>query len=115
MRQALVTYKKQEAGLLIQLDDGAFVFRYHDAWFDSSDKPAISLTLPKSQQEYQSEYLFPFFFNMLPEGSNKLTVCYELRIDHEDHFGRRHLTIPQSFRSTLGIPLRKRRFGQSLA
>ena len=87
MRKALVTYKNLEAGILTQLDDGTFVFRYQDAWFDSSDKTAISLTLPKSQQEYRSKYLFPFFFNMLPEGSNKLTVCYELRIDEEDHFG----------------------------
>jgi serine/threonine-protein kinase HipA len=87
MRQALVTYKNEEAGVLTQEDDGIFIFRYQDVWFDSSDKPAISLTLPKSQQEYRSDYLFPFFFNMLPEGSNKLAVCYAMRIDEEDHFG----------------------------
>jgi HipA-like protein len=98
MRQADVLYKNKSAGLLTQLDNGSFVFRYHDHWFIDASKPAISLTLPKSQQEYTSDYLFPFFYNMLPEGSNKQTVCFELRIDTKDHFGillttARHDTI----------------------
>ncbi|MEX0812692.1 MAG: HipA N-terminal domain-containing protein [Chitinophagales bacterium] len=87
MRQARVIYKNEEAGLLKQLDDGSFVFRYHENWFNAANKPAISLTLPKNQQEYHSEHLFPFFFNMLPEGSNKQTVCFSKRIDKNDHFG----------------------------
>jgi len=47
----------------------------------------ISLTLPKTQQEYHSKYLFAFFFNMLPEGSNKQVVCSHMRIDSDDYFG----------------------------
>lgn len=87
MRQAKIIYKNQEAGLLTQLDNGDFVFRYHDTWFDATDKPAVSLTLPKVQQEYRGKHLFPFFYNMLPEGSNKQVVCQAKRIDPEDHFG----------------------------
>lgn len=87
MRQAEVFYKKEAAGLLTQLDSGSFVFRYHNQWFQDNTKPAISLTLPKNQQEYESEYLFPFFYNMLPEGSNKQNICFELRIDPKDDFG----------------------------
>ena len=87
MRQAVVTYKNEEAGLLTQLDDGSFVFRYHDLWFNASDKPAISLTFPKNKQEYKAEHLFSFFFNMLPEGTNKQIVCHAMRIDKTDHFG----------------------------
>ena len=87
MRQAHVLYKQEIAGLLTQLDNGNFLFKYHDAWFNDTNKPAISLTLPKKQQEYQSQYLFPFFYNMLPEGSNKETVCFENRIDSKDFFG----------------------------
>lgn len=87
MRQAQVLYKKEAAGVLTQLDDGSFIFTYHDQWFNDTHKPAISLTLPKTQQEYKSKHLFPFFYNMLPEGSNKQTVCFENRIDAKDHFG----------------------------
>ena len=87
MRQAEILYKKESAGLLTQLNNGSFVFKYHSLWFNDTSKPAISLTLPKTQQEYQSQYLFPFFYNMLPEGSNKQTVCFENRIDIKDEFG----------------------------
>lgn len=86
MRQAEVYYKGEAAGLLTQLDDGSFTYRYHDEWMSDSGKPAISLTLPKTKQEYQANYLFPFFYNMLPEGTNKQVVCKHMRIDKDDYF-----------------------------
>ena len=87
MRKAKVLYKNEEAGILTQHDDGSFSFRYHDDWSDNNSKQSISLTLPKTEKEFHSEYLFPFFYNMLPEGSNKQVVCKLNRIDREDHFG----------------------------
>jgi len=87
MRQAKILYKNIEAGLLIQHDNGSFTFRYNDTWMNDSNKPSISLTLPKLKQEYHSEFLFPFFYNMLPEGSNKQVVCKYNRIDKSDYFG----------------------------
>lgn len=87
MRHAKVIYKDEEAGSLKQLDSGSFVFRYNDLWFNAQDKPPISLTFPKHNQEYESDYLFPFFYNMLPEGTNKDVVCQNLRIDKTDYFG----------------------------
>ena len=75
MRQAKVLYKEEEAGVLTQHDDGTFSFRYHTSWYKANAKPAISLTLRKTKQEYHSDFLFPFFCNMLPEGSNKQVVC----------------------------------------
>ena len=87
MRQAKILYKNLEAGLLTQHDDGSFTFRYNDLWMNDVRKPSISLTLPKQQQEYHSNTLFPFFYNMLPEGSNKQWVCTQHRIDMSDDFG----------------------------
>jgi HipA-like protein len=87
MRRAKVLYKNEHAGTLSQLDDGSFEFAYLDVWVLNPAKPAVSLTLPKTMEPYRSSYLFPFFFNMLPEGSNKQTVCYHLRIDQDDDFG----------------------------
>ncbi|GAB1417194.1 hypothetical protein MASR2M117_26000 [Paludibacter sp.] len=58
-----------------------------DTWLSDVSKPAISLTLPKSEQPFHSDFLFPFFFNMLPEGSNKQVACKLNRIDDEDYFG----------------------------
>lgn len=87
MRKGKVLYKGEEAALLTQHNDGTFTFRYTDAWMADQSKPAISLTLPKTKQEYESPYLFPFFYHMLPEGSNKHVVCRSMRIDEQDDFG----------------------------
>lgn len=87
MRKAKVLFKNEEAGILTQNDDGSFSFRYHDDWIVNNSKQSISLTLPKTGKEFHSQYLFPFFYNMLPEGSNKEVVCKLNRIDREDHFG----------------------------
>jgi len=87
MRQAYIYYKDEEAGILSQNDDGTFLFRYHDSWLSNSNKPSISLTLQKTKQEYHSKNMFPFFYNMLPEGSNKQIVCKYNRIDRSDYFG----------------------------
>jgi HipA-like protein len=87
MRKAQVLFKGEEAGVLTQQDSGAFVFQYNLSWVEGTRKPAISLTLPKKTSAYHSRSLFPFFFNMLPEGSNKQAVCKLNRIDQGDDFG----------------------------
>jgi len=86
MRKARVLYKNEFAGTITQLDDGSFEFMYDNQWVNSA-KPAVSLTLPVSTKVYRSLYLFPFFYNLLPEGTNKQSVCFQLRIDETDHFG----------------------------
>jgi serine/threonine-protein kinase HipA len=87
MRQAQVLYKNEAAGLLIQLDNGSFSFKYNETWLANNSKPAISLTIPKRKKAYTAPFLFPFFFNMLPEGNNKENICQSLRIDEDDYFG----------------------------
>lgn len=87
MRKAAIFRNKAHAGVLIEQDRRHYVFRYNDDWFRDTQKPAISLTLPKTQQEYHSDYLFPFFFNMLSEGVNKQLQCRQLQIDENDNFG----------------------------
>jgi serine/threonine-protein kinase HipA len=87
MREAKVLFKDEEAGILTQHDNGSFTFCYLDEWLNEKDKPNISLTLTKGEQPFHSEFLFPFFYNMLPEGSNKQVVCKLNRIDKEDYFG----------------------------
>ncbi len=87
MRKAKILYKDEEAGILTQYDDGSFTFCYNDIWMGDNNKPGISLTFPKNRKEFRSEFLFPFFYNMLPEGSNKQVVCKLNRIDQTDYFG----------------------------
>ena len=87
MRSAKVLFKNEQAGTLTQHDDGSFTFQYDRNWFEDANKPAISLTLPKNHHTYHSVYLMPFFYNMLPEGSNKQVVCKLNRLDRNDYFG----------------------------
>ncbi len=87
MRTGSVLYKNELAGELIQFDDGSFIFRYDERWLNDSSKPSISLTLPKPKMEFQSSTLFPFFFNLIPEGVNKRLICNKKRIDFDDYFG----------------------------
>ncbi len=75
------------AGTLTEENRRHYVFRYDDNYFNDTDKPAISLTLPKTQKEYNSEFLFPFFFNLLSEGVNRKLQSSLLKIDEEDSFG----------------------------
>ncbi len=75
------------AGVLTEEDRHQYLFRYDDTYFIDLNRPAVSLTLPKTKKEFRSEFLFPFFFNMLSEGANKKLQSTQLQIDEEDSFG----------------------------
>lgn len=98
MRKAKVYMKNREAGILEEIK-GGYVFEYNDQYYNDASLPEISLTLPKSQKKFNSEYLFPFFFSFLSEGENKSAQCRLLKIDEEDYFG---LLLATANNDTLG-------------
>lgn len=69
MRQGMVYMNGIPAGVLTEVSPTEYLFRYEDAYYADAAMPAVSLTLPKTQQEYWSPYLFSFFSNMLSEGT----------------------------------------------
>jgi serine/threonine-protein kinase HipA len=87
MRQAEVYRDGVLAGTLIEKNRNSFVFRYNEAYFADKDKPAVSLTLPKTDKEFRSKFLFPVFSNILSEGANRKLQGRLLKIDEEDDFG----------------------------
>lgn len=87
VRRVEVYRNNSLAGILTEEDNRHYTFRYDENYFTDQSKPAISLTLPKTQQEYTSAHLFPFFYNMLSEGVNRKLQSHVLKIDEEDHFG----------------------------
>ncbi len=105
MRAAKVFRNGIFAGVLTEENHKSFSFRYDDAYFTDSSKPAISLTMPKTQQECRSEFLFPFFSNMIAEGENKKVQSRMLKIDEKDQFG---LLLSTATADTIGnITVRK--------
>lgn len=75
-------------GILEKTNQGEYAFFYDKSYFNNPETSAISLTLPKTNQEYRSTKLFPFFFGLLSEGVNMQTQCKLLKIDENDHFSR---------------------------
>lgn len=87
MRKLYVYFNDTKAGLLTEYNPGkGYSFLYDESYL-SSALPPVSVTLPKREEKYESEFLFPFFTNMLPEGANRRIICRSLRIDEQDFFG----------------------------
>ena len=87
MKRGTVYYRNIPAGELVKDDEG-YLFRYDPTYYVDASMPDISATLPKTQREYRSKALFPFFFGLLAEGAQKDRQCLELHIDENDHFTR---------------------------
>ena len=87
MRQLNVFVNNKKAGLLTEDAPGKGYTFVYDSDYLNSDGPAVSVTLPKRTEPYKSEYLFPFFANIIPEGANRRVICRALRIDEKDLFG----------------------------
>ena len=75
MRQLDVYNNDVKAGRVMELAPGkGYVFKY-DADYLATDNPPISVTLPKREAPYESEYLFPFFTNLLQIINQLLSFC----------------------------------------
>jgi len=99
MKQGIVYNNDIVAGIISQLNDGTFKFEYDINYYNNPYFPAISLNLPKNQQVYLSDTLFPFFYNLLSEGSNKKTQNQYLKIDERDYF---ELLLKTAHSETIG-------------
>ena len=86
MRKANVYVKGVMAGVL-QEDTSGYLFVYDDRYMSDDSCRSISLTLPKDVKEHRATTLFPFFFNMLSEGSNRSVLLRTLKLDERDYFG----------------------------
>lgn len=71
------------AGTLIQ-DENGFTFAYLDEYLKDENARAISLTLPLRQEPYRSNYLFPFFDGLIPEGWLLDLACSYFNLNHLD-------------------------------
>ncbi|SFB55323.1 HipA N-terminal domain-containing protein [Algoriphagus aquimarinus] len=92
MNSARVLRNGELVGILTKSKKGIYTFTYEDTWFKDPMKPAVSLTLPKSEKEYSSDHLFPFFFNMLSEGVNLKLQARQYQVDEDDFFSLLLLT-----------------------
>ena len=87
MRRAEVYRNGILAGILEENDSGGLLFTYDREYYRDDTKPGISLTIPKTRETHTSKHLFPFFYNMLSEGTNRALQSKQLKIDEKDFFG----------------------------
>lgn len=87
MRQCKVYINGIEAGILTEnINPQEYRFKYNKNYLDSK-LPAVSLSMPLRDEEYRSPVLFPYFFNLLSEGENRVMQSSLLHIDKDDDFG----------------------------
>ena len=98
MRKGKVYVKGILAGT-IQEDTEGFLFVYEDTYMSDRNNLSVSLTIPKTVKIHRSKHLFPFFFNMLSEGSNRSVLLRTLKIDENDYFG---LLLATASNDTIG-------------
>ena len=83
MRQCKVYVHDMEAGILQETDAREYVFTYGK---DYHGEP-VCLAMPVKKEPYRSNHLFPYFYNMLSEGSNRQVQSMLHHIDENDDFG----------------------------
>lgn len=86
MRQAKIFIDDILAGLLSENEEGYF-FQYEKTYLDSMAKKPVSLTLPLQKEPFKSEYLFPFFDGLIPEGWLLNIAQKNWKLDPRDRMG----------------------------
>jgi serine/threonine-protein kinase HipA len=67
MRRATIKINGVLAGILTE-NDRAFLFEYDKNYLQTENARPVSLTLPLTEEPYESEVLFAFFDGLIPEG-----------------------------------------------
>lgn len=74
------------AGAIKETDEG-YTFSYDKEYLLRKDAVGISLTMPLTQEVYESTILFPFFDGLIPEGWLLNVVSHNWKINPNDRFG----------------------------
>ena len=84
MRKAYVSVNGIKAGVLEEIQDGAYTFSYLDEYQGAP----VSLTMPLTNKVYDFDVFPPFFEGLLPEGIMLEALLRKYKIDRNDYFGQ---------------------------
>ncbi|MBP3203532.1 MAG: HipA N-terminal domain-containing protein [Bacteroidales bacterium] len=87
MRKCKVLINGVMAGTLTEVSPKRYTFLYAPLYLTSGNATAICLQMPLSETPYESDSLFPFFSNMLPEGMNRAFLSRLYHLSPDDDFG----------------------------
>ncbi|OCB78859.1 HipA N-terminal domain-containing protein [Flavobacterium crassostreae] len=87
MRQAIIKYNNQRAGVLSEQDSGEYNFVYDTEYCANHPDDFITFNMPVRTQTYTSKYLFPFFDGLIPEGWLLNIAAESWKINKNDRMG----------------------------
>lgn len=87
MRKANILYNDILAGILLETDDGEYLFRYDQKYIEEYPTQFITFTMPVRQEVYRDKRLFPFFEGLIPEGWLLDIASKNWKINRNDRMG----------------------------
>lgn len=87
MRQGIVKYNNELAGLLTEEDNGEYCFEYDEKYVQLHPGQFITFQMPVSPRPYKSKKLFPFFDGLIPEGWLLNIAVESWKINQNDRMG----------------------------
>ena len=87
MRKAEIYFKEILAGILIETDDGEYMFQYDPGYIEEYPDQFITFTMPVQKEAYKENRLFPFFDGLIPEGWLLDIASKNWKINQNDRMG----------------------------
>jgi len=79
-------YLRDTKAALLEKNNRGYRFSYYKKYLSLPDAQPVSLTLPLTDNPYESDSLFPFFLGLIPEGWLLDITSRTLKIDPENVF-----------------------------
>ena len=87
MRKGEVYYNDFLAGIIVETDEGEYVFQYDEQYVKNHPDDFITFTMPVREKPYADKRLFPFFEGLIPEGWLLEIASENWRINPNDRMG----------------------------
>jgi len=87
MRKGEVYYKDCLAGIILETDDGEYVFQYDKQYVKKHHNDFITFTMPVTEKPYIDKRLFSFFEGLIPEGWLLDIASENWKINRNDRMG----------------------------
>ncbi len=87
MRQGIVQYNNELAGVLTEEDNGEYQFVYDETYIQQHPGQFITFRMPVTRSPYRSKRLFPFFDGLIPEGWLLDIAAESWKINKNDRMG----------------------------
>src|SRR5436190_4156426 len=86
-RSAKIFVNDLLAGILTESAESEYTFKYDTDYLLNEKNNPVSLTLPKQEEAYTSDTLFPFFDGLIPEGWLMDIGIKNWKLNYKDRMG----------------------------